>query len=66
MSKRETLNSPRQEPVGLGPAVDSASSDMEPSISGDGVELYFGCRDDYILRVRTLSSKGAPWRNPVK
>jgi hypothetical protein len=66
LAKRETLNSPWQEPVNLGPAVNSSSGDMEPSISGDGLELYFGCWDDYILRVCTRTSKDAPWSSPVK
>jgi Tol biopolymer transport system component len=66
VAKRETVNSPWQEPVNLGPAVNSSSGDMEPSISGDGLELYFGCWDDYILRVCTRPSKDAPWDSPAK
>jgi Tol biopolymer transport system component len=66
VAKRETLNSPWQEPVNLGPAVNSSSGDMEPSISGDSLELYFGYWNDYILRVCTRPSKDAPWSSPVK
>jgi hypothetical protein len=66
VAKRETLNSPWQEPVNLGPNVNSSGSEVEPSISGDGLELYFGCWDDYILRVCTRPSKDAPWSSPVK
>lgn len=66
MTERETPNSPWQEPVNLGPAVNSSSGEIEPSISGDGLELYFGCWDDYILRVCTRPSKDAPWGSPVK
>ena len=66
VSKRETLSSPWQEPVNLGPVVNSAGREMEPSISGDGLELYFGCWTDYVLRVCTRPSQDAPWSSPVK
>jgi hypothetical protein len=66
MAERETLNSPWQEPINLGPVVNSSAGELEPSISGDGLELYFGCWDDYILRVCTRTSKDAPWSSPVK
>jgi hypothetical protein len=66
VSRRETLNSPWQEPVNLGPNVNSSASELEPSISGDGLELYLGCWSDYILRVCTRPSKDAPWSSPVK
>ncbi len=66
VAKRETVNSPWQEPVNLGPTINSSGKEMEPSISGDGLELYFGCWDDYILRVCTRPSKDAPWGSPVK
>jgi len=66
VATRETLDSPLQEPVNLGPNVNSSGSEVEPSISGDGLELYFGCWDDYILRVCTRPSKDAPWSTTVK
>ena len=66
VSERETLNSPWQEPVNLGPNVNSSGLEEQPSISGDGLELYFSCREDYILRVCTRASKDAPWDSPVK
>lgn len=65
VSKRETPNSPWQEPVNLGPVVNSAGREMEPSISADSLELYFGCWTDYILRVCTRPSKDDPWGSPV-
>ncbi len=64
--RRETINDPWQEPVNLGPNVNSSGSEVEPSISGDGLELYFGCWDDYTMRVCTRPSKDAPWGSPVK
>jgi len=66
LTERETLNSPWQEPVNLGPNVNSSGREIEPSISSDGLELYFGSWDDYILRVCTRQSKDAPWSSPVK
>ncbi len=66
VANRETLNSPWQEPVNLGPNVNSPAGELEPSISGDGLELYLGCWDDYILRVCTRPSKDAPWSSQVK
>jgi hypothetical protein len=41
VSERETLNSPWQEPVNLGPPVSSSFADGDPWISKDGLELYF-------------------------
>ena len=64
--RRETINDPWQEPLNLGPNVNSSGSEVEPSISGDGLELYFGCWDDWNLRVCTRPSKDAPWSSPVK
>jgi hypothetical protein len=66
VSRRETIHSPWQEPVNLGPNVNSSASDTEPSISGDGLELYFGHWDDSILRVCTRLSKDAPWSSPAE
>ena len=66
MAERETLSSPWQEPVNLGPNVNSSRGEIEPSISSDGLELYIGSWDDYILRVCTRQSKAAPWSSPVK
>ena len=41
VSIRETPHADWAEPVKLGPAVNTSSSEMDPSISGDGLELYF-------------------------
>jgi hypothetical protein len=66
VARRDTLDSPWQEPVNLGPNVNGPRGELEPSISGDGLELYLGCWDDYILRVCTRPSKDAPWSSPAK
>jgi len=62
---RETINDPWQEPVNLGPNVNSSGSEIEPSISGDGLQLYFASSEDYYTRVCTRPSRDAPWGNPV-
>jgi len=66
VARRETPDSPWQEPVNLGPNVNSPAGELEPSISSDGLELYLGSWADYILRVCTRPSRGAPWGSPVK
>ena len=61
------------EPVNLGPVVNTAAGDGSPSISVDGLELYFS---DYMvyregglgksdLWVARRESKDAPWQEPV-
>ncbi len=65
VSKRETPGSPWQEPVNLGPVVNGAGPDIEPSISGDGLELYFALNDDPYTRVCRRPSKDAPWGSPT-
>ncbi len=66
VAKRETLESAWQEPVNLGPAVNSSAGEVEPSISPDGLELYLRLWDDWNLRVCTRLSKNDPWSSPVK
>jgi hypothetical protein len=66
ITRRETLDSPWQEPVNLGPNVNSPGNEVEPSISGDGLELYFGSWDDYNIYVCTRPSKDAPWSSRVQ
>ena len=66
MAERETLHSPWQEPVNLGSNVNSSACEIEPSISSDGLELYFGSWDDWYIRVCKRPSQDAPWSSPVK
>jgi len=66
VAKRETLNSPWQEPVNLGPGVNSSAAEVEPAISPDGLELYLRWWDDWNLRVCTRASLDDPWSSPVK
>jgi Tol biopolymer transport system component len=49
-------------------AVNSTGNDKGPSVSGDGLELWFSSNigSGYELYVSTRSTLGAPWSAPVK
>ncbi len=66
VSKRETLNSPWQEPVNLGPTVNSSEREAAPAISPNDLELYFYMFDDRYLCKVTRPSRDDPWSSPVK
>jgi Tol biopolymer transport system component len=72
VSTRKTVNDPWPEPVNLGPTVNSQYGDNHPSISADGLTLYFDSRrpsslggliftDIYMCRRLTTES---PWGKP--
>lgn len=65
VARRETINDPWQEPVNLGPNVNSSGGEIEPSISSDGLELYFAFVDDPYTRVCRRASKDVPWGSPL-
>ena len=58
------------EPVNLGPVINTAYLDQNPSISGDGLSLYFasdrpggfGMRDLYVAH---RASRDDPWQTPI-
>ena len=70
VTTRKTTDDPWVNPVNLGPTVNSSSHDNAPSISSDGLSLYFssdrpgghGGRD---LWVTTRATKGDAWGTPV-
>ena len=66
VSQRETLNSPWQEPVNLGPTVNSSEREAAPAISPNDLELYFYMFDDWYLCKVTRPSRDDPWSSPVK
>jgi hypothetical protein len=45
MTTRTTTNDDWSAPVNLGPTLNTSSSEFTPSISADGLTLYFGARD---------------------
>ncbi|MHC4073261.1 MAG: M56 family metallopeptidase [Planctomycetota bacterium] len=57
-------------PVNLGPAVNNPAIDMQPSISSDGLSLYFGSNranglGDWDIWVATRTSMSDPWGTAV-
>lgn len=72
MATRETTDGPWGEPVNLGTTINSAYSDNHPSISADGLALYFDSRrpgepgrsgrnDIYVSRRTSVDD---PWDKP--
>lgn len=72
MTTRKTAKDPWDEPVNLGPTVNSAYYDNHPSISSDGLTLYFdsrrpgvfgltGTNDIYVTRRADVNE---PWGTP--
>ena len=70
VTTRPTKDDPWGVPVNLGPVVNSSASDEHPSISADGLELYFGSTraggsGTHDLWVTTRLTKDHPWTEPV-
>ncbi|MEE8576609.1 MAG: LamG-like jellyroll fold domain-containing protein [candidate division Zixibacteria bacterium] len=70
VTTRQTKDGPWGIPVNLGPTVNSTSSDQAPSISADGLSLYFmstrpGGSGSHDLWVTTRETKDEPWSKPV-
>ena len=70
VTTRKTKHDPWTEPVNLGPTVNSASTDYVPSISADGLMLFFGSnrpggygQRDLWLTTRATANK--PWGEPL-
>jgi hypothetical protein len=73
VSKRATRQAPWGVPQNLGPAVNSEYSEVDPSISSDGLSLYFASYRDmnssgivFDLYVTTRPTKNDPWGNAVR
>ncbi len=71
VATRPTASDPWGEPVNLGPTVNSSAGEWAPSISADGLELFFlsgpgrGGYGSYDLWVTTRATKEDDWGNPV-
>jgi len=70
VSTRATTSDPWSEPINLGPNVNSGSGDGDPSISSDGLALFFGSNrpggsGTWDLWVTTRPTTDAEWGPPV-
>jgi len=70
VTTRKTKRDPWGTPVNLGPTVNSSAWDASPSISNDGLSLYFdserGGGDESAIWVTKRKSTSDPWGTPVK
>lgn len=69
VTTRKTTEDPWEPPLNLGPVVNSFASENHPSISADGLSLYFDCNwffgFDYDICVVTRASMNDDWDIPV-
>jgi len=65
VSKRATVNELWGTPENLGSIVNSSYNDRYPSISADGLELYFNCNRDWGLYVTRRATVDEPWGPPM-
>ena len=70
VARRDTNSDIWSQPVNLGSMVNSSQHDWDPSISADGLELYFnsdrpGGSGNSDLWVTTRATKEDPWSEPV-
>jgi len=70
VTTRETIDDEWGTPVNLGSALNSSSDDWSPSLSNDGLSLFFdssrpGGQGDHDLWMTRRISKDDPWAEPV-
>ena len=70
VARRPTIDDDWGEPVNLGPKVNGPQTDACPSISFDGLELYFnstrpGGYGDWDIWMTTRETRDAEWGSPV-
>ena len=71
VTSRASVSDPWGEPVNLGPTVNSSANDWSPSISADGLELYFnsynrpGGYGNFDIWVTRRTTKDEAWGAPV-
>ena len=69
VARRTTVAAPWSTPINLGPSVNGKDMDASPSISSDGLELYFdssrpGGQGDWDVSVTSRASLSASWELP--
>jgi len=65
VSRRATRDDTWGEPENLGSPVNTETYDYNPSLSSDGLKLYFAFGLDPQLAVATRETRDAPWGEPV-
>jgi Tol biopolymer transport system component len=70
VTTRQTRNDPWSVPVNLGSTVNSSAADEHPSLSTDGLTLYFsstraGGSGNFDLWVTMRATRDDPWQEPV-
>jgi len=68
VTRRATKSDPWGPAENLGPPINSTKHESAPSISADGLELYFEIRppgDDHVFYVARRETTDAPWGEPV-
>jgi len=70
VSTRPTKDDDWEEPVNLGPSINTGYGDGNPSISSDGLELYFmsdrpGGKGGHDIWVTSRPTRSDPWSTPV-
>lgn len=78
VAQRSSSNGEWEEPVNLGPEVNTAAAEVMPTISADGLTLFFGdgnpfrwrarngTANDYQVWATTRASLQSPWTRPVE
>ena len=65
MARRETVNAPWGEPVNLGSKVNDARNQSSPSISNDGLSLFYNNGGLQRISVTLRATTDDPWGPPV-
>jgi len=70
LTTRATTDDPWSEPVNLGPTINGSYADLHPSISTDGLSLYYcsnrpGGWEDIDIYLSTRAMINDPWSEPV-
>jgi hypothetical protein len=74
-SEREATNANWNAPVNMGPAINSAKAELQPSLSADELTLYFGDGNpfsppprsgrSYDIWMTSRATRESPWREPT-
>ncbi len=70
VTRRATRSSPWGQPVSVGPAVNTSNLEAFPSVSSDGLELYYqssrpGGYGSFDIWVSRRNTRNDPWGDPV-